>query len=73
MNGFELHMDERSLYQKRQTMFIIVQETLETIQSFQHLGRRWRNKGRIARTTAGNPVLRTPKLPSILVFTACTL
>src|SRR5690348_5578072 len=72
MDGFELHMDETGLNQKREGVFVIVQKMLKPVQTLHHLCWRWWDKGCISRTTTPNPVLRTTEFTGSLVRTTST-
>ena len=70
MNRFELHVDERGLYENRPVFALAVHEFFECAHAlYDFVGRRW-NKRRITWPCASNPVLGNAKFPGALLATA---
>jgi hypothetical protein len=61
VDGLELHMGQRRLEQYRSRLGLVVKETFELAHAFEHVFSGRRNKGRIARPGAADPVLAAPE------------
>src|SRR5258708_24386705 len=57
MDGFELHVHERSLHQYRQVFLLAMQEFFEGVRAFRHVLRWWRNKCCVVGPRASDPIL----------------